>query len=77
MTTAKEYSENVQREVSIDIEALLEAIHDRSGGEVKAFTEGEEAHKVRVDGREYHSYTELADAFELDIRDFTVTEVNR
>lgn len=77
MATAKEYSDTVQREVSIDIEALLEAIHNRSGGEVKTFSENEQAHRVRVDGREYHSYTELADAFELDIRDFTVTEANR
>ncbi|KGT96032.1 hypothetical protein NG99_00535 [Erwinia typographi] len=77
MTTAKEYSENVQREVNIDVEALLEAIHSRSGGEVKEFMDAEHAHTVKVDGREYHSYTELADAFELDIRDFSVTEVNR
>ncbi|MDW8846701.1 YodD family peroxide/acid resistance protein [Erwinia sp. MMLR14_017] len=77
MATAKEYSDIVQREVSIDIEALLEAIHDRSTGEVTTFTDDKQAHKVRVDGREYHSYTELADAFELDIRDFTVSEVNR
>jgi hypothetical protein len=77
MATAKEYSDTVQREVSIDIEALLEAVHDRSGGEVKTFMDEKQAPKVQVDGREYHSWTELADAFELDIRDFTVREVNR
>lgn len=76
MTTAKEYSDTIQREVSIDIEALLETIYDRSGGEVKTCTD-DEVHKVRVDGREYRSYTELAEAFELDIRDFAVTEINR
>ncbi len=26
---------------------------------------------------EYHTWRELADAFELDIRDFSVSEVNR
>lgn len=77
MTIAKEYSDNVQREVNIDVEALLEAIQDRSSGEVKEFMDNDRAHKVRVDGREYRSYTELADAFEIDIRDFTVSEVNR
>lgn len=77
MAIAKEYSDNVQREVNIDVEALLEAIQDRSSGEVKEFMDNEQARKVRVDGREYRSYTELADAFELDIRDFTVSEVNR
>ncbi|MGQ7171434.1 DUF2525 domain-containing protein, partial [Escherichia sp. R-CC3] len=32
---------------------------------------------VSVDGREYHTWRELADAFELDIHDFSVSEVNR
>ncbi|ELH6443632.1 DUF2525 domain-containing protein [Escherichia coli] len=32
---------------------------------------------VDVDGREYHTWRELADAFELDIHDFSVSEVNR
>lgn len=29
MTTAKEYSDNVQREVNIDVDALLEAIQKK------------------------------------------------
>ncbi|VDZ78263.1 putative cytoplasmic protein [Salmonella bongori] len=33
--------------------------------------------RVSVDGREYHTWHELAEAFELDIHDFSVTEVNR
>ncbi|EGQ6832209.1 DUF2525 domain-containing protein [Shigella flexneri] len=33
--------------------------------------------EVSVDGREYHTWRELADAFELDIHDFSVSEVNR
>lgn len=77
MATAKEYSDNVQREVNIDVEALLEAIQKKTAGEVKEFMEAEHAHRVNVDGKAYDSYTELAEAFELDIRDFTVTEVNR
>lgn len=39
--------------------------------------QAEDAHRVKVNGEAYDSYTELADAFELDIRDFTITEVNR
>ncbi|MFS2220905.1 YodD family peroxide/acid resistance protein [Pantoea sp. B65] len=77
MATAKEYSDNVQREVSIDVEALLEAIQSRTSGEVKEFVDNEKAHQVQVDGKQYHSYTELAEAFELDIRDFSISEVNR
>ena len=77
MTTAKEYSENVQREVNIDVEALLEAIQKKTSGEVKEFMEAEHAHRVKVNDQAFDSYTELAEAFELDIRDFTITEVNR
>ncbi|QDY42303.1 DUF2525 domain-containing protein [Candidatus Pantoea soli] len=77
MTTAKEYSENVQREVSIDVDALLDAIQRKTSGEVKEFMDAEDAHRVHVNGRAFDSYTELAEAFEMDIRDFTIAEVNR
>lgn len=77
MTTTKEYSSAVQREVSIDVDALLEAIQDRSSGDVKAFMDNETAPRVQVDGRGYKSWIDLADAFELDIHDFTVTEASR
>ncbi|MCQ8228178.1 MULTISPECIES: DUF2525 domain-containing protein [Pantoea] len=77
MTTAKEYSENVQREVNIDVEALLEAIQKKSSGEIQEFMAAENAHRVNVNGEAYGSYTELAEAFELDIRDFAISEVNR
>jgi len=77
MTTAKEYSENVQREVNINVDALLEAIQKRTSGEVKEFMDVEHAHRVKVSGETYDSYTELAEAFELDIRDFSISEVNR
>lgn len=33
--------------------------------------------RVRVNDRDYHTWRELAEAFELDIHDFSVTEVNR
>ena len=77
MTTAKEYSERVHREVNVDVDALLEAIQKRTSGEVKEFMEAEDAHRVTVNGAAYGSYSELAEAFELDIRDFASSEVNR
>lgn len=77
MTTAKEYSETVKREVNVDVDALLEAIQKRTSGEVKEFMEVEDAHRVTVNGAAYDSYSELAEAFELDIRDFASSEVNR
>ncbi|PLM51557.1 hypothetical protein CWM85_28555, partial [Klebsiella michiganensis] len=32
---------------------------------------------VSIDGRGYHTWRELAEAFELDIHDFSITEANR
>ncbi|EDS6650227.1 YodD family peroxide/acid resistance protein [Salmonella enterica subsp. arizonae] len=75
MKTAKEYSDTAKREVSIDVDALLAAINEISESEVQRSQEDPE--RVSVDGREYHTWHELAEAFELDIHDFSVAEVNR
>ncbi|ELE5795652.1 YodD family peroxide/acid resistance protein [Salmonella enterica] len=75
MKTAKEYSDTAKREVSVDVDALLAAINEISESEVQRIQEDPE--RVSVDGREYHTWHELAEAFELDIHDFSVAEVNR
>ena len=67
MKTAKEYSDTAKREVSVDVDALLAAINEISESEV---------HRSQNDS-EHHTWRELADAFELDIHDFSVSEVNR
>ena len=54
---------------------LLAAINEISESEVHR-SQNDSEH-VSVDGREYHTWRELADAFELDIHDFSVSEVNR
>ncbi|ELO8116247.1 YodD family peroxide/acid resistance protein [Salmonella enterica] len=77
MKTAKEYSDTAKREVSVDVDALLAAINEISESEVHRSLEDEDPERVSVDGREYHTWHELAEAFELDIHDFSVTEVNR
>lgn len=77
MKTAKEYSETVHREIGIDVDALLAAINEISESEVKRAGDEEDPHRVSIDGRTWHTYTELAEAFELDIHDFTVSEINR
>ncbi len=77
MKTAKESSETVRREVNVDVDALLAAINEISESEVKRADNEEYPQRVSVDGRTWHSYTELAEAFELDIHDFRVSEVNR
>lgn len=75
MKTAKEYSDTAKREVSVDVDALLAAINEISESEVQRSQEDPE--RVSVDGREYHTWHELAEAFELDIHDVSVAEVNR
>lgn len=75
MKTAKEYSETAKREVNVDVDALLAAINEISESEVRR-TEDDPT-RVVVNGHDYHTYHELAEAFELDIHDFSVTEVNR
>ena len=77
MKTAKVFSDTVHREVNIDVDALLAAINEISESEVKRADNEDDPHRVSVDGRTWHTYTELAEAFELDIHDFSVSEVNR
>jgi len=74
MKTAKEYSETAKREVNVDVDALLAAINEISESEVRRT---EDPNRVVVNGHDYHTYRELAEAFELDIHDFSVSEVNR
>ncbi|MDA8480331.1 YodD family peroxide/acid resistance protein [Citrobacter sp. Awk 4] len=75
MKTAKEFSDLANRDVSIDVDALLAAINEISESEIHRSENDPE--KASVDGRDDHTWHELADAFELDIHDFSVTEINR
>lgn len=59
----------------VNVDALLAAINEISESEIHRATEA--PHHVSVDGREYHTWRDLAEAFELDIHDFSVTEVTR
>ena len=77
MKTVKEFSDAQHREVEIDVDALLAAINEISESEVRPVEDGEEPPRVSVNGHDYHTYCELADAFELDIHDFSVSELNR
>lgn len=59
----------------VNVDALLAAINEISESEIHRATE--DPHHVSVDGREYHTWRDLAEAFELDIHDFSATEVTR
>ena len=75
MKTAKEYSDTAKREVSVDVDALLAATSDNDDENLEdiGYSEKSETRKLI----EKHTWRELADAFELDIHDFSVSEVNR
>ncbi|BCG08949.1 MULTISPECIES: YodD family peroxide/acid resistance protein [Buttiauxella] len=71
MKTAKDLNETTR----IDVDALLAAINEISESEVTR--SGDDPQRASIDGRTWHTYSELAEAFELDIHDFSVNEVNR
>ncbi|MFA1192738.1 YodD family peroxide/acid resistance protein [Enterobacter kobei] len=75
MKTNKAYSDTIKREVEVDVDALLAAINEISESEVRRAEDDSE--RVMVNGRDYHTYRELAEAFEFDIHDFSVSEANR
>lgn len=77
MKTEKAYSKTVHRDVSVDVEALLTAISEIAEHEVHYPSHVDNPEQVNVDGRTFGSWNDLADAFELDIHDFSVSEVNR
>ncbi|MCZ4058115.1 DUF2525 domain-containing protein [Pantoea sp. LMR881] len=77
MASPNKYSDDVQQEMQVNVEALLEAIQAKTSGDVREYMETEHAYRVAVDGQHFESYSELAEAFELDIRDYTSCEVNR
>lgn len=60
---------------SVDVDALLAAINEISESEIQRTQD--DPHHVSIDGRSDHTWRELAEAFELDIHDFSITEANR
>lgn len=63
-------------EGEVNVDALLAAINEISESEIHR-VESDDGQRVSVDGRDYHTWRELAEAFELDVRDFSFTEINR
>lgn len=59
----------------VNVDALLAAINEISESEVHRTVDN--PHCASIDGRGYHTWRELAEAFELDIHDFSVTEITR
>ncbi|MEY7847093.1 DUF2525 domain-containing protein [Klebsiella africana] len=59
----------------VNVDALLAAINEISESEVHRTLD--DPHRASIDGRGAHTWRELAEAFELDIHDFSASEANR
>lgn len=76
MATVKAYSDATHHEAGIDVDALLCAISEITKHEAH-FPEGvKDPAEVNVDGRSFGTWNELAEAFELDIHNFSISEIN-
>ena len=62
-------------DVDVNVDALLAAINEISESEIHRTLD--DPQRVSINGRDEHTWRELAEAFELDIHDFSVTEANR
>ncbi|HCC2889688.1 TPA: YodD family protein [Klebsiella variicola] len=62
-------------DVDVNVDALLAAINEISESEIHRTLD--DPQRASIDGRGSHTSRELAEAFELDIHDFSASEVNR
>ncbi|HFU4521966.1 TPA: YodD family protein [Klebsiella variicola] len=62
-------------DVDVNVDALLAAINEISESEIHRTLD--DPLRASIDGRGSHTWRELAEAFELDIHDFSASEVNR
>lgn len=62
-------------DVDVNVDALLAAINEISESEIHRTLD--DPQRASIDGRGSHIWRELAEAFELDIHDFSASEVNR
>ena len=62
-------------DVDVNVDALLAAINEISESEIHRSLD--DPQRASIDGRGSHTWRELAEAFELDIHDFSASEVNR
>ena len=62
-------------DVDVNVDALLAAINEISESEIHRTLDDPQL--ASIDGRGSHTWRELAEAFELDIHDFSASEVNR
>jgi len=70
MKDEMQHSEGQPSDLQVDIEGLLTAIQARTSGEIREYMDQGQQPRLEVEGRVFHSYTELAEAFEIDISNY-------
>lgn len=70
MKDEMQHSEGQPSDLQVDIEGLLTAIQARTSGKIREYMDQDQQPRVEVEGRVFHSYTELAEAFEIDISNY-------
>ena len=68
---------DLQHDMKPDVDSLLETIQHKASDNLQNFTEADNSRHLRTGGRAWGSSIELADEYELDIRDCTCNEMNR
>ena len=70
MKDEMQHSEGQPSDLQVDIEGLLTAIQARTSGEIREYMDQDQQPRLEVEGRVFHSYTELAESFEIDISNY-------
>ncbi|KGD75866.1 DUF2525 domain-containing protein [Pantoea vagans] len=77
MTDEKQHTDMPASDLKVDVEGLLAAIQAKTSGEIREYMEQGQMPRLEVESQIFHSYTELAEAFEIDICDYRACEANR
>lgn len=68
---------DLQHDDKLDVDSLLESLPGKTQEMPKSFPEADNSRHLSTGGRAWGSSIELADEYELDIRDCTCNEMNR
>lgn len=70
MKDEMQHSEGQPSDLEVDIEGLLTAIQARTSGEIREYKDQDQQPRLNVESQVFHSCTELAEAFEIDISNY-------
>lgn len=77
MAPTDDHNADLQHDEKPDVDSLLDTLQHSTPENLKNFTEADNSRHLRTGGRAWGSSIELADEYELDIRDCTCNEMNR